>query len=309
MNPRKPNALFAAAVILGAALALCACSPNGDTPLPVVAERRAADARLAFEGPIATMPAAAAIGVQPDAPDPDETRSAWREGVALFENRDYAEAAGRLELASRGRGEDAYTHYLLGLARLKCGDGAGAEAALARSAELDATRVKTFVNLARARMLRGDPAGAKEAAGAAVDLDPENVPALHQFGRALAALNLTDEALATLDRAHALDARDGHVANTYGWVLLQAGRAAEAIPLLEIARAGLPAVAYVHNNLGVAYERVGRPKDAALEFTAAVEAGDPEGKAAASLTRVNAVLERLASIEPEAAPVLESARK
>jgi Flp pilus assembly protein TadD len=309
MNPGKPIALVAAAVIFGAALALCACSPDGDTPEPFAADRRADDTRLAFEGPLAALPAAAESGAQRDVPGPDETSSAWREGIALFENRDYAEAAGRLETAARGRAEDAYTHYLLGLARLKSGDAAGAEAALARSAELDATRVRTFVNLARARMLRGDPSGAKDAAGAALELDPENVPALHQSGRALAALNLTDAALATLDRAHALDASDGYVANTYGWVLLQAGRAADAIPLLEIAKDGLPSVAYVRNNLGVAYERVGRPEDASVEFMAAVEAGDPEGKAAASLARVSAVLERLASTAPEATAVLESARK
>lgn len=308
MNPRKPIALLAATT-LGAVLVLAACSSTDDPAVPVTRTPHLGDPLLAFDGPVSESPTATLeSSIELAKPDPDETKAAWREGLALFESRDYAEAASRLEVAVLGRSEDAYTHYLLGLARLKSDDPEGAESALARSAELDPTRVKTFVNLARARMSRGDPQGAQNAAEVVIQIDPDNVAALHQLGRALAARNRTGEAIATLAHAHELAPEDGYVANTYGWVLLMAGRTDDAVPLLEIAKRKLPDVAYVRNNLGVAYERLGRREDAAVEYVAAVDAGDPEGKAAESLARVNAILERLAATKPEAPVAIETAR-
>jgi hypothetical protein len=47
-------------------------------------------------------------------------------------------------------------------------------------------------------------------------------------------------------------------------------------------------VAYVRNNLGVAYERTGKTDEAKVEYQAAVEAGDMGGKAMKSLVRLGA---------------------
>jgi hypothetical protein len=69
-------------------------------------------------------------------------------------------------------------------------------------------------------------------------------------------------------------------------LLIQLGRPADAIQPLEDARTALPHVAYVRNNLGVAYERTGRIDDARTEFLAAVDAGDSGGKAVRSLVRL-----------------------
>ena len=57
---------------------------------------------------------------------------------------------------------------------------------------------------------------------------------------------------------------------------------------MESAKTAFPHIAYVRNNLGVAYERTGRIDDAKIEYLAAVEAGDAGGKAMRSLARLGA---------------------
>jgi hypothetical protein len=60
--------------------------------------------------------------------------------------------------------------------------------------------------------------------------------------------------------------------------------------VLESARETLPSVSFVRNNLGVAYERTGRLAEAVSEYRAAVEGGDPLGKAEASIARLATIV-------------------
>jgi Flp pilus assembly protein TadD len=220
--------------------------------------------------------------------DAATAKLAWKDGVSLFENGDYAGAADKLKTAVAGRPDDAYRQYLLGLALWKSGDRASAETALVASTTLDATRVKTWINLARVRNDGGNRNGALEAADSALALDPVSADALHQKGRALMELNRGDDALVALTTAHELDGDNGYTANSLGLLLIQLGRPAEAVPPLEAAKTALPHIAYVRNNLGVAYERTGRVDEAKLEYLAAVDAGDTGGKAMKSLVRLGA---------------------
>jgi len=190
------------------------------------------------------------------------------------ENGAFGDASAKLEVAVSGRPADAYASYLLGLSRWKTGDLEGAERALTGSLAIDATRPKSWINLARVRMERSDAKGALEAATKALEIDPGSAAALHQEGRALLALGRADEAEASLLAARGIDPDDGHVANTLGLLLIQRGRPAEAIPNLEAAKAILPHVSFVRNNLGVAYERTGRLDEARVEYQAALDAGD-----------------------------------
>ena len=223
-------------------------------------------------------------------PNPAETKKAWREGVALYGGGDYEGASERLTVAASGRAGDAYTHYLLGLSLWKSGQIERGEQELARSAELDPSSVRTFVNLARLRLERGDAPGALTASESALELDPSCAQAMHQKGRALVALHRNEDAMTVLGSAHTQEPKDGYIANTLGWLLIQSGKPAEAVPVLESARESLPGVAYVHNNLGVAYERTGRREEALAEFRASVEDGDSVGKSAASLARLGDTL-------------------
>lgn len=219
-------------------------------------------------------------------PTTEETRAAWREGVAHFESGDYLAATTTLKIAAAGRPDEPYAHYLLGLSLWKAGEHEAAEQALERAANLDDGSIRTWINLARVRLDRDDPQGALDATESALAIESNSADALHQRGRALFNLDRVDEALAVLARARAADPEDGHIANTLGYYLIVSGRSADALEPLEAARAELPDVAYVRNNLGTVYESLGRIDEAAAEFRAAIEAGDPEGKAAASMARI-----------------------
>ena len=215
-----------------------------------------------------------------------DVRAAWRKAVGLVEERRFEEALPLLEAVAGSRENDAGVLYVLGVAQWKTGRLDEADASLARSVDVDPTRFKGWLNLARVRLDAGRDEGAFEAAQRAIELDGSSADALHQSGRALCALGRTEEAVATLGSALLLDPANGHVANTLGWILIREGRFDEAVPALEAARDALPGVSYVRNNLGVAYERTGRRAEALDEYRAAVEAGDSSGKAAASLARL-----------------------
>src|SRR5260221_1768752 len=221
-------------------------------------------------------------------PTSGETRTAWREGGTLFEPGDLAGASARLKLAAEGRSAEPYVQYLLGLSLWKSDDLEGARLALERASTLEPGSIRTWINLARVRLQGGDFQGALQAADSALAIEPGSADALHQRGRALTGLKRGDEALVTLTRAQQAEPGNGYVSNTLGYLLIQMGRPAEAVPFLEAAREKLPRLAYVRNNLGVAYERLGRRPEALDEFRAAVDAGDSEGKAAASLARIEA---------------------
>src|SRR6266571_4704137 len=252
---RATGSIEAALGALAAAAFLGGCS-----------ERQAAEAprpAVFTSAPIAdTKPGPSTVGpitgpsVSP--PSADEVRAGWREGVALFEQGDYKGASSRLRVAAEGRPHEAYAQYLLGIALWKSGDPTGAARALEGAATLDPHSARTSINLARIRIQAGDLAQGLGAAETALTIDPDSADALHQRGRALAGL----------------------------------GRAEEALPFLETAREKLPKVAYVRNNLGVVYERLGRTEEALEEYREAIRAGDSDGKAAASLARLEPLARR-----------------
>ena len=148
------------------------------------------------------------------------------------------------------------------------------------------TDLAGLVREARQMMDSGDYKGALESSERALTLDIGSPKALHVHGRALLALNRTPEAIETLSLAHETDPDNGYIANTLGYALLISGKPSEAVGYLENARELLSNVAYVRNNLGVAYERLDRTDEAIAEYQAAVAAGDSDGKAAMSLSRL-----------------------
>jgi Flp pilus assembly protein TadD len=284
-------------LVFGALIAGCANDAKGDggaLPAPQSASTTVPLPTVPHEPTIAPVDAATA-------------KAAWKDGVSLFENGDYTAASDKLKTAAAGGPQDAYRHYLLGLAQWKSGDRDAAETSLLESTKLDPTRVKTWINLARVRHERGDRSGALEAADKGVELDPTSADALHQKGRALMELNRADEALVALTTARGLDAGNGYIANTLGLLLIQIGKPADAIEPLEAAKAALPHIAYVRNNLGVAYERTGKVDEAKTEYLAAVDAGDVGGKAMRSLVRLGATDTTQPVDDPVTAAVREPA--
>ena len=292
---RRLPALGLAAFAI-AALAACGGKPadTGSTSISQTAPLPAPPSIGATPEAPPVAPAAAETPVAP--PTVEETRVAWKEGVRQFESRDYEAAAGSLQIAATGRPDDAGVHYLHGLALYKSGHLEEAEAALVRSSSLDGGSIRTWTNLARVRLARGDFKGGLDAADQALTVDSGSADALHQRGRALEEMGRSDEALSVFQQARAAAPDNGWIANSLGHLLLIKGRVEEAIPHLETAGEKLPAVGFVRNNLGVAYERTGDLTRAVEEYRAAVENGDPDGKASSSLSR----------LEPIVGPVLAS---
>lgn len=289
---------FALVLGLGLAAALTGCTDRK----PSVTESRSTSN---VPPPIPSTGTETQVAM-PSANDPTaDPKTAWKDGVAAYQSGDFADSATHLRVAVEEKTDDPYAHYLFGLALWKSGQLDEAEGALVRSTTLNDQSIKTWINLARVRLDRREFDGALEAADRATALDPGSSDALHQRGRALDGLNRGDEAVLTLEQARGLSPDNGYIANTLGYLLLRRGRPEEAVAHLESARDRLPQIAYVRNNLGVAYERTGDVHRAAEEFRAALQAGDSDGKASASLARIEPLLrERIAAqpVPEESAP-------
>lgn len=237
-------------------------------------------------------------------PSPEDVKTAWQEGLDLFQSRDYEGAATKFETVARGREEVVDVHYLLGLSLWNAGRHDEADTAMTRASSLDPDSARIWTNLARIRLDRNDPAGALLAIEQSLATEPDSASALHQKGRALFGLDRGGEAIATLSSARSLEPQNGYIANTLGWVLIQMDRPDEAVGHLEEARDALPTVAFVRNNLGVVYERLGRTESAYEEYRAAVETGDAEGKASVSIARIEPFVERILAQRGEVLPPL-----
>lgn len=293
---------FALVLGLGLAAAIIGCTEKKPT---VTGNRHQGvtppSTTTTTETPVAEMsgpstPSGVEGSTVPESTPSIDPKTAWKDGVAAYQAGDFELSARFLRVAVEEKKDDPYAHYLCGLALWKSGQLDEAEGSLVRSTTLNDQSVKTWINLARVRLDRRAFDGALEAADRAVSIDGQSSDALHQRGRALDGLNRGDEAVTTLVQARGLAPDNGYIANTLGYLLLRRGTTGEAVTHLEAARDRLPGVAYVRNNLGVAYERTGDVHRAAEEFRAALQAGDSEGKASASLARIEPLLrDRIAS--------------
>ncbi|HXV77229.1 MAG TPA: tetratricopeptide repeat protein [Candidatus Polarisedimenticolaceae bacterium] len=222
---------------------------------------------------------AARFVVDPDA-DP------WQEGVRAYHAGRYDEACAWLAAEVEARPERAEAHYLLGLAAWKSSEPERAVEALERSAVLNPSSIRTYVNLARVRNEGGDYERALRDAERAVEIDPLHAGALYQKARTLANLGRNDEAVELLDEVIARDPGMGHAYNLLGLIGLREGRDRAALDALTLAAERLPDVAFVHNNLGLALERSERAVEAAQAFRRAIELDAGHAAAAVSLARV-----------------------
>lgn len=247
--------------------------------------------------PTPTVTASVPTVETPQAPSIDP-KTAWKEGVALFQSGDFKSASEHLQVAADVKPKDAYVQYLYGLSLWKSGRLDEAESALVQSTTLKDDSIKTWINLARVRCDKQSFDTAIEATDKALLIDANSADALHQRGRALSALHRQDEAIESLERARTLAPDNGYIANTLGYVQLRKGQVDKAVSNLEAARDKLPGVAFVRNNLGMAYEKSGDRVKAAEEYRAALQAGDSNGKASASLARIEPLLrDRIATSE------------
>ncbi len=162
-----------------------------------------------------------------------------------------------LEPLSRMHPEVVEYPYLLGVARLKVGDAAGAAEALERALELDPERALTLIALGLAYNNQKRFEEAEKHLVDSLRLEPENP-------EAMAALAQAEEGLGELQPAerHALRALDrvpdhplAHL--VVGMVRMKQGRYAEARDALLRTVAANPGSVKAHYQLSLAYARLG----------------------------------------------------
>ncbi len=171
-----------------------------------------------------------------------------------------------------------------------------AKAAARKALELDPDLADAHAVLAHATMLTGDPRTAEQGFRRALELDANSLNALHWYSHLLMNEKRWDESLALSkrlleldplgfwnvhlgehylaagDRARALeqfrravelDRNSGPARSGLGRLLLADGRIDEAVPELEAAHRLDPEDGFVRRALAEAYEKAGRPADAA----------------------------------------------
>jgi Flp pilus assembly protein TadD len=210
--------------------------------------------------------------------------------VAYREGR-YDEAFELFAAYTASKSENPWGHYMLGLSAWKAGLTEEAEAAFERALSLDPLHVKSMVNLSRVLLDLGEPGQADEVIARALELDPGSNAVLRVRGRVKHELGDFDAAVNSYRRAILLDGRDAWSMNNMGLVLIQDGRYEEALGPLARAVELLQDVAVFQNNLGVALERSGYVAASAEAFRSALALDGSYQKAAASLERVEGLLE------------------
>jgi len=255
---------------------------------PVLASTPAtvADPIAAVDVDLAGAPAAPEIeGRDRCAPAPGE---GWVEaGQAAFRARSFAVAVDCFAEADSETPGRAWVAYMRGLSLWKAGRADEADGVLEAALALDPGCFKCAINLARARNDRGAFEAALEASRAALAIRGDDADARYLEGRSLRNLGRVDEAMVALGEAVRLDPDHGHAENLIGLILLESDVETDAIAHLERARDLLPEVAFVHNNLGMAYERTGRRAGAVVEYRTAVDLDPGRTPAALNLARLD----------------------
>jgi tetratricopeptide (TPR) repeat protein len=137
------------AMLLLAALAAVGCSKHGETP-----EILAESMDTAKAEPVATAGEFRASnrsdgGLGPAAPAKITEPMTFADGKVAYEARKYSDATTIFELYTGRHPDNAWGHYMLGLAAWKSGDLGKAESAFEQALRIDPDHVKSYVNLSR----------------------------------------------------------------------------------------------------------------------------------------------------------------
>jgi Tfp pilus assembly protein PilF len=210
----------------------------------------------------------------------------FEEAESAYRDKRFEDAFGMFAVYVDERPENAWGHYMKGLAAWKAGRLTEAEGALIRALEIDPAHQKGLVNLARVYLEMDRPADALTQVKQALVLAPSTGSAHRVAGRVHAELGEVDAAIEAYRQALASDDHDAWAMNNLGLILIQQGRFEDA--LLPLARAVelREDVAVIHNNLGIALERSGYPGMAAEVYGKTLEIDSSYAKAETNLARV-----------------------
>lgn len=265
--------------------------------------------------PVMEEPAAEVVAVvpEPDEPlgppepvaGPPAQPVTYAEAEAAFMAGSYREAAGMFAAYIDDHPLNAWGHYMLGLSEWRAGNLHDAESAFLQALNLDPDHQKSLINVTRVRMELDEFDGALESVTKAVEADPASVKAHRVMGRVLHNLGRRNDAIDAYAGALALRDTDIWALNNYGLLLIEAERFSEAIPPLARAVEQDPGIAVIQNNLGVALERTGYFRAAAVAYADALAADSTYAKAAISKERAEGLVLTQSLPEPDLAALAQ----
>ena len=254
----------------------------------------------------------AVTGTSPDATPaetPPRSRTvSYGDGEEAFRAGRYGEAIDLFSVYADQHPGNAWARYMLGISAWKGGHLDVAETHLLESVELVPDHVKGLVNLARVLIEAGRPEEAQLHAAAAEQIDPASTAAKRVLARALAESGDRSGALAKYEDALWIDPLDTWSLNNMGYLLVEQGRYDGAVGPLALAVQLDTANATFQNNLGSALEGAGFPTAALIAFRSAA-ALDPDGKAAASVARLEVVVKPAAVAKVTATELAQAYRE
>jgi tetratricopeptide (TPR) repeat protein len=222
----------------------------------------------------------------------------YERAESTLRSGNYSEATQLFSLYTESNPENAWGHYMLGVAAWKSGDHDRALSAFDRSLELDANHRKSLFNSGRVLLEMGRAQEALERIEKALAQEPMSNEGLRLLGRARYQLGQVDEAIDAYRRALVADQSDVWSMNNLGLIYIEQDRSQEALAPLARAVALKSNAPVFQNNLGVALERSGYPAAAAEAYEAAIAVDSTYKKAAVGLARVTG-----GGQQPESEPV------
>jgi Flp pilus assembly protein TadD len=272
---------FTPAWLVAGLFVLAGCGDKSPKPVSAKETRTPeSDVRVETEStPAPTEPAASVAPMSYETAD-----SAFRE-------HRYEDAVRGFTAYTANRPTNAWGFYMLGLSSWRAGDLTGAEAALRQALTIDATHVKSYLNLGRVLIEAGQPDSAIAYLDTVLRIDDSLGEAYRLIGRAHEVKGERDEAVTAYHEALVLDSTDVWSMNNLGLTLIHQGSFDEALRPLARAVELVPEVATFQNNLGIALEQTGHFTLAAEAFRAALAADSGFTKAAVNLERVQSLKE------------------
>jgi predicted Zn-dependent protease len=222
----------------------------------------------------------------------------YEQAESTFISGDYPEAAQLFTLYTEKHPENAWGHYMLGLAAWKTGESDRALSAFDRALELDPNHRKSMYNSSRVLLEKGRPQEALDRIEQALSQEPSSTEGLRLLGRARYQLGKVDDAIEAYRRALSTDERDVWSMNNLGLIYIEQERSSDALgPLARAVQLRSNAPVF-QNNLGVALERSGYPVAASKAYEAALQVDSSYAKASVALSRVTS-----GEQQPESEPV------
>ena len=230
--------------------------------------------------------------VVPDVDTPSEAAVtelqpvSFADAEAAFNQHNYTEAVRLFKTYTEENAENAWGHYMYGLAAKRIGDYSSAEEAFNRALELDPKHSKSLLNLARVLIDDQRPEEALEKLDAALELDPESGTAFRLQGRAFHNLGWMDDARNAYREAILIDSTDAWSINNLALIDLEQERYEDALAALARTIELRDDVSIFYNNLGMALEHTGHIRDAEDAYGSAVAIDSTYEKALVNRDRV-----------------------